>query len=276
MTPLDRLVQALERTRGQWLLVTGAGVSLASGIPTFRGKDPEAIWARDVTELGTVEYFSRHPAHSWQWYLSRFEKVLTARPNPAHFALAALERWQLARKGHVLLVTQNVDTLHEQAGSRELVKVHGSVDRVRCSGYECRLGAPFGSLPRESVDLSALLANPVDENVPRCPACGELLRQHVLWFDEFYTSHADYQFDRVLGAAQSAQVVLFAGTSFAVGVTELVLREASQRDVPVFSIDPAGLRPHEFVHTITAPAEEALVEVCHRLGAPLDAPGKPD
>ncbi len=276
MSPLDELVQTLERTRGQWLLVTGAGVSLASGIPTFRGKDPEAIWARNVTELGTVAYFSRNPALSWQWYLSRFEKVLSARPNPAHFALAALERWQLARGGDFLLVTQNVDTLHEQAGSRELVKVHGSVDRVRCSAHGCRLGAPFGSLPRDSVDLGALLAHPVDENVPRCPACGELLRQHVLWFDEYYNSHADYQFERVLRAAKAAKLVLFAGTSFAVGVTELVLEEASWRDVPVFSIDPAGLRPHAQVRTVTAPAEEALVEVCRRLGAPLEERGTPD
>ena len=72
------------------LVVTGAGISLASGIPTFRGRDPGAIWKRDVTELGTFRYFSEEPVGSWRWYLSRFAKTVGAKPNPAHTALVRL------------------------------------------------------------------------------------------------------------------------------------------------------------------------------------------
>ena len=74
------------------LVVTGAGVSLASGIPTFRGTDPGAVWANDVQEKGTIAYFNRDPVKSWQWYMSRFLKHLDAKPNAAHIALAALEK----------------------------------------------------------------------------------------------------------------------------------------------------------------------------------------
>ena len=240
------------------LVVTGAGVSYASGIPTFRGSDPDAIWSKDVTELGTNEYFQEDPAGSWRWYLARFERALDAQPNDGHRALAALERWQVGRGGDFLLVTQNVDLLHERAGSQALVKVHGSVDRVRCSRLTCTLGAPRGSIARAEVDVSRFLADPVDANVPRCPACRARLRQHVLWFDELYTGHVDYQFERVRAAARRAALVLFVGTSFSVGITDLVLNAATDRDVPVYSIDPGGLQPDRRVRVVREPAELAL------------------
>ncbi len=265
MDPIQELSAALQRTTGLVLVVTGAGVSLASGIPTFRGKDPGAIWAKDVTELGTVRYFRQQPAGSWSWYLSRFDKVLDAKPNAGHRALVELEQWQLARKGKFLLVTQNVDPLHERAGAKALIKVHGSADRVRCSSQGCALGAPRGSIPRADVDLTAFRADPVDAKVPRCPACGELLRQHVLWFDEYYNGHEDYQWKRVLEASASAALVIFAGTSLSVGVTELVMNAALERAVPVFLVDPAA-RDTPGVTAVPVGAELALVDVCTRLG----------
>ena len=81
---------------GYLVVVTGAGVSHASGIPTFRGTDPGAVWKRDVTELGTNRYFEEDPAGSWTWYTSRFDMVLEKQPNPAHQALAAIERWHVS------------------------------------------------------------------------------------------------------------------------------------------------------------------------------------
>ncbi|MBK9032779.1 MAG: hypothetical protein IPL61_16170 [Myxococcales bacterium] len=140
------------------LVVTGAGVSLASGIPTFRGSDPDAVWARDVTELGTNAYFQRDPVGSSRWYLARFGGLAGAAPNAAHVALAQLERSREARGGRYLLVTQNVDGLHAAAGSRALVEVHGRADRVRCSRLTCALGAPRGSIARADVPISAGLA----------------------------------------------------------------------------------------------------------------------
>ena len=122
-------------------MLTGAGISLASGIPTFRGSDPGAIWARDITELATLRYFTSDPVGAWRWYRERFLRVLAARPNQAHHALAALERWHARRRRDFLVVTQNIDTLHERAGSTRVVKVHGSADRCRCSDPACRLGA---------------------------------------------------------------------------------------------------------------------------------------
>ena len=263
--PLSQLTQALTHTKGLVLVVTGAGVSLASGIPTFRGKDPGAIWAKDVTELGTVRYFNAEPAGSWQWYLGRFEKVLAAQPNAGHLALVQLEKWQLARGGKFLLVSQNIDPLHERAGSKELVKVHGSAEKVRCSSQGCRLGAPDGWIWRKDFDLTKFLSNPIDANVPRCPACSELLRQHVLWFDEYYNGHNDYQWKRVLAAAASAELVIFAGTSLSVGVTQLVHEAALERSVPTFSIDPAA-RVLPGVVAVPSASEVALVEICERLG----------
>ena len=266
MEPAEQLADAIAATKGLLLAVTGAGISLASGIPTFRGSDPGAVWKRDVTELGTVRYFREDPAGSWSWYLSRFDKVLSAKPNPAHRALVLLEAWQAKRGREFLLVTQNIDTLHEDAGSKALVKVHGSADRVRCSANGCRLGAPSGSLPRAQVDVAKFLANPSRETVPTCPECGELLRQHVLWFDEFYNGHDDYQWERVLRSAPKAELVLFVGTSLSVGVTDLVLSSALGRGVPVFSIDPGG-QPQRGVTLLREPAEQVLPAVCLKLGA---------
>lgn len=262
----EALYQACARS-AFLLVVTGAGVSLASGIPTFRGTDPGAVWANDITELGTHEFFQRDPVTSWQWYLQRFAKLGDVRPNPAHHALAALERWQVAQGRMFLLVTQNVDSLHDRAGSRQLVHVHGRADRVRCSRVGCEHGAPRGTLARTDALQAAFLREPSHENLPRCPACGAVLRQHVLWFDEYYTQHHDYEIERVLRGAKLASAVVFVGTSFAVGVTDMILERALARGRPVFSIDPAGRSPHPKVGIIAAPAEQALPELCQRLGA---------
>ena len=262
-----RVAEAVRKAgKGLILVVTGAGVSAASGLPLFRGTDPGAIWNRDVTEIATARYFEHDPVGWWQWFLRSFEGILEARPNPAHEALAALERWQIGRGGDFLLVTQNVDTLHEQAGSQRLVKVHGSADRVRCSRAGCSLGAPSGSLPAREADFSAFLTDPARENLPRCPHCGALLRAHALLFDEYYDEHLDYGFGQVRSALERMALALFAGTSFSVGVTDLVLREALGWRIPVISIDPASAPPVAGVQAVRAAAEAVLPEVCRELG----------
>jgi len=249
------------------LVVTGAGISVASGIPTFRGTDEGAVWKHDVTRLGTWAFFEEDPVESWRWYLSRFDGVLAAAPNPAHHALAALERWHEGRGGAFLLVTQNVDPLHERAGSRSLVKVHGSADRARCARVGCANGAPAGSVPRPGEAIARFLADPRRGTLPRCAACGSLLRQHVLWFDERYDSHEGYGFERALGAALEADRVLFVGTSFSVGITDLVLRAAGSSGAPVLSVDPGAHPPPHGVEALRAPAEEVLPAACRALGA---------
>ena len=272
-TGIEALTAALRKAgTGLVVVVTGAGVSAASGLPLFRGTDPDAVWNRDVTEIGTFRFFARDPVTWWQWFRRSFDGLLDARPNPAHHALAALERWQLNGGGDFLLITQNVDTLHEQAGSQRLVKVHGSADRLRCSRNGCSLGAPSGSLPAGDVDFAPFENNPRQETLPRCPRCGALLRAHALLFDEYYDEHADYGFDRVRQAMERMALAVFAGTSFSVGVTDLVLREALGWKLPVVSIDPAGRPPAPGVTTVQAGAEDILPAVCRELGIDF-APG---
>ena len=264
-TPLDELLSAVEQAR-HLLVVTGAGISLASGIPTFRGSDPGAVWKRDVTEMATLAFFLEDPAESWRWYLSRFETLVGAEPNAGHRALVELEQWQEVRARDFLLVTQNIDTLHARAGSQRLIEVHGSAARVRCPAPGCRLAAPRGSLPRPDAGLEAFRADPCRENLPHCPECGAPLRPHVLWFDEFYGDHEDYRWEQVLAAGEQADVALFVGTSFSVGVTDLLVRATALRGAPAFSLDPRSERPpYPSVRVIPAPAEEALPDLVRRL-----------
>jgi NAD-dependent deacetylase len=252
--------------RDHILVVTGAGASLASGIPTFRGSDAGAVWKKDVTELGTFRYFRSDPVASWRWYLSRFEKAVGAQPNPAHTALVALEGFCARQDGELLLVTQNIDGLHRQAGSRNLIEVHGRADRARCSRHACPHGAPTGSLPRADLDLATFVADPSPATLPRCPLCQAVMRQHVLWFDEYYDSHRDYQWSRVLEAAATADAVVFVGTSFSVGVTDLILTSALDRRRPVLSIDPSTAAPVPDICSLRVPAEEVLPAACTALG----------
>lgn len=222
------------------LVLTGAGISLASGIPTFRGTDDGAVWSRDVTELGTYRYFQRDPVHSWQWYRHRFLTALRAKPNAAHFAFASLEQWHRDRGGRFLLVTQNIDTLHEQAGSVEVVKVHGSADRARCSSTRC----PFGltkTVALANLDFSAFEREPRLGAIPRCPRCHSLMRPHVLWFDEMYTDHVDYRWSTVTEACDLMGLVVAVGTSFSVGVTDWIGRAAGRRRVATFIVDPGAV-----------------------------------
>lgn len=268
---MHELTRAVKETNpGQMLVVTGAGVSHASGIPTFRGSDVGAIWKRSPTELGTREFFEEDPAGSWQWYLSRFDMTREAKPNPGHLAIAALERYQTERGGEFLLVTQNIDTLHEQAGSKNMIKVHGTSDRFRCSRMGCLFGAPEGSIFAHLVDLTEFRANPVEANVPRCALCNSFLRVHVLWFDETYVGHKNYRWREVCNAVEMhAKLVIIAGTSFSVGVTDLVLQFCSMRNVPIFNIDPAPTIQDSHVTNIVGGSEVVLVDVCKQLGITL-------
>ncbi len=262
------LVDALLANRGLLLVLTGAGISAASGIPTFRGSEPDAIWTRDVTEMATLGYFEEDPAGSWRWYRSRFENLGAAVPNPAHMALRSLERWQTERGGDFLVVTQNIDTLHERAGTERLIKVHGSADRCRCTREGCPHESP-GSLAIDAIDFRAFETDRTIDTLPRCPACGALVRPHVLWFDELYTSHPDYQYARVAWAMDRMALALCIGTSFAVGITAMLQRAAAIASTPLFVVEPGEPRidaaPN--VTFIRARAEDLLPRVADAVGA---------
>ncbi len=153
-----------------------------------------------------------------------------------------------------------------------MIKVHGSSDLLRCSRAGCRNGSPTGSLSRTSIDFGAFVENPVRANIPTCPECGALLRAHVLFFDEYYTEHHDYQYDEVQRSASESDLMLFVGTSFAVGVTDLLLQLGTRKRLQIFSIDPAISRAPFWasVASLQAPAEDLLPAVCRELGISLD------
>jgi NAD-dependent deacetylase len=263
---ITQLVEALQ-SGGPTVVLTGAGVSLASGIPTFRGTDAGAVWASNVMARATLQHFRREPADSWSWYRQRHAQVLAAEPNAAHRALADLERWHAARGAGFQLITQNIDLLHEAAGARTLVKVHGSIDRARCVDPSCPEADT--TVPTASLDFTTFDAHPSEGTVPRCAACGALMRPHVLWFDEHYGSHPDYGWSDVLDACDAMRVVVAVGTSFSVGVTDLVVGEAARRGVPLFAIDPQGSSiAGRGVIGLREKAEELLPRVCALVGAP--------
>ncbi len=268
MTAVDSaqlLAEALLEARST-LVLTGAGVSLASGIPTFRGSDTGALWASTTMARATLRHFVRDPAESWAWYRERHAQALAASPNPAHRALVDLERWQTARGERFRLITQNIDLLHEGAGSRALTKVHGSIDRARCAAASCP--ASELTVPAASLDFAAFDACPDAATVPRCQACGGLMRPHVLWFDEHYGSHPGYGWLDVLDACDTMHLAVAIGTSFSVGVTDLIAGEARRRGVPLYVIDPDGVPlPGRQVVGLRDKAEELLPRVCALLGA---------
>lgn len=188
---VDRVAAAAKRLRaaGRVVVLTGAGVSAESGVPTFRG--PGGLWRQYRAEdLATPEAFARDPRLVWEWYAWRREIIVPLLPNPAHRALAGLE----ARTPEFLLATQNVDGLHGAAGSRRVVELHGSIWRLRCTACAHARddrGVPLAEVP------------------PRC-ACGAILRPDVVWFGEALAEAAVTQ---AFEAARQAEVVLVIGTS---------------------------------------------------------------
>ena len=146
------------------------------------------------------------------------------------------------------------------------MKVHGSSDRVRCPSQSCEHGGLEGSLPKADFDLEAFRANPTRKTVPKCPACGECLRQHVLWFDEYYEGHRDYQWRRAKQAMRDMTMLVFAGTSFSVGVTESFIRAGVFLKIPMYSVNPAKeMQPHPAVQCLEKKVEELLPEVVAEL-----------
>ncbi|NLG74514.1 MAG: NAD-dependent deacylase [Chloroflexi bacterium] len=183
------LAQALRSAR-HIAVLTGAGVSAESGVPTFRDAQT-GLWAKyDLEELATPQAFQRSPRLVWEWYAWRRELVAAARPNPGHYALVEMEN----RAPNFTLITQNVDQLHQQAGSRRVIELHGSLWRTKCS----REGRVVESWP-ETGDVP-----------PRCPHCSDLLRPDVVWFGE---ALPERELMEAFAAAQQCDVFIAAGTS---------------------------------------------------------------
>jgi NAD-dependent deacetylase len=208
------LVRALHAARFIAAL-TGAGVSAESGVPTFR--DAQAgLWAKFAPQdLATPGAFARNPKLVWDWYAWRRGLVATVEPNAGHVALTELER----RVANFLLITQNVDGLHQRAGSRKLVELHGNIGRVKCS--------------REGKIVERWEIT--DGAVPRCADCGAFLRPDVVWFEETLPHDA---LAAAEDAARRCDVLLVVGTSAEVYPAAALPDYAAQSGATVVEVNP--------------------------------------
>lgn len=188
MTDLEQAAKLLAKA-GSVAVLTGAGISAESGIPTFRGLG--GLWnGRDPMSLATPQAFAANPALVWEFYNWRRELVARAEPNPGHQALAKLA----GKLTRFTLVTQNVDRLHQRAGSRDVLELHGNLFEVRCTGCSRTFNRDGEALPP----------------LPHCDACGQLLRPGVVWFGETLPP-AVWEAAEV--AVRQARLLLVVGTS---------------------------------------------------------------
>jgi len=181
----------LIRRRQPCVVLTGAGVSTESGIPDFRSAT--GLWAQfDPREYATLEAFESDPRKVWSFYKPRIAVLTEAEPNPAHLALAELERLGFVRA----IVTQNIDLLHERTGSRQVVEVHGSIRTASCPGCG------------ERYPLERVFELLETAGAPECPACGRVLKPDVVFFGELLLAEA---IDRATELARSAALLLVVG-----------------------------------------------------------------
>ena len=223
---------------GSLVILTGAGISAESGLGTFR--DPDGLWAKfDWQALATPEAFEAQPDRVHDFYNARRANLAGARPHAAHEALARLEREWLARGGEFLLVTQNVDDLHEQAGSERLVHMHGELKKMRCTGCHTVMPAPL--------ELGT------DTLCPRCQQPG-FLRPHVVWFGEI-----PLEMDLIYRALETCTHFVAIGTSGTVYPAAGFSQVAGQAGAHLTEINLAETDTSpQFDDRISGPASEVV------------------
>ncbi len=216
--------------------LTGAGISVESGIPDFRSAG--GLWSKyDPMEYGTIESFRANPAKVWKMLAELDEVLLRADPNPAHRALAELEKRGILR----LIITQNVDSLHQRAGNTKVVEFHGNNRTLRCDSC----GRTF---PRATVSLKSL--------PPRC-LCGEALRPELVFFGEPIPGEA---FHQAIAAAEKCDLMLIVGTSASVAPASQIPQVAKRKGAFLLEINPKAseLSHHLTDFRIAEPAGIAL------------------
>ncbi|MEW5739184.1 MAG: NAD-dependent deacylase [Myxococcota bacterium] len=238
-------MQRLELTGSSRVLVlTGAGVSAESGVPTFRGLN--GLWeGHRVEEVASPEGFADNPALVWKFYGLRREGALKVQPNPGHVAIAKLEE----RLGdRFLLATQNVDGLHARAGSRRMVAMHGELFKSRC--LSCQ--TPFD-------DTRTYLGEPL----PRCPKCDQLIRPHIVWFGEMLDPDHLQQIGSFISTAGSKLHFFAIGTSGQVYPAAGLVDEVRHRGGTAWlvDVDPSPEYAVRFNHVIRGKSGEVLPEL---------------
>jgi NAD-dependent deacetylase len=196
-------------------VLTGAGISQESGLRTFRDAQ-DGLWAQYKPEdLATREAFLRNPKLVWDWYKIRRDRANSVQPNPGHYALAEMQK----RVPSFTLITQNVDGLHQKAGSTEVVELHGNIQRVKC--FSC------GEQAAEWHDQSL--------EIPLCATCGGLLRPDVVWFGE---QLSQTMLNRAIQAASNCGAFFSIGTSGLVQPAASLAFSAKRRGATIIEINP--------------------------------------
>lgn len=218
---MERLIQeAARRLTGirRLVVLTGAGVSKESGIPTFR-EAQDGLWAHyDPMLMASREGFLSNPGLVWEWYEYRFGMVEAAQPNPGHTAIAEIERIIPA----TAVVTQNIDGLHQAAGSSNVLELHGSIRRFRC------LDGRHTGFTR--ADLAGMAGTP-----PRCPQCGDLLRPDVVWFGEYLPEDV---LAKAHSLSEQCDAMLVVGTSGQVQPAASLPFAAARAGATVIDVNP--------------------------------------
>lgn len=244
--PEDALARSVAYLAGakRVAVLTGAGVSAESGIPTFRGAG--GLWeGHPIEDVATPEGFHRDPALVWRFYNQRRAGLGTVQPNPGHHALVRLEKHLGA--GNFALITQNVDGLHRAAGSRNVLELHGNLRRVRCTGC-ARL---------EDRGTDAL------DEVPRCPSCGEMLRPDVVWFGEALPQDVWLAAE---AAARQCVCFLVVGTSAVVWPAAGLIVLAKDHSAHVIEVNVARTDASAIVDVgLYGPSGQLLPELMERI-----------
>lgn len=242
MSPITSdILRAVQNSR-HLVIFTGAGVSAESGVHTFRDA-LTGLWAKfDPMQLATPEAFLRDPALVWGWYEWRRQLLLGVQPNPAHLAIAELEQ----RLPKVTVITQNVDDLHERAGSRSVLHLHGSIFVPRC--FSCGLPHRFDAAPTMSSEQAL--------DPPVCTACGDNVRPGVVWFGE---TLPEVELAAAFAAAENCDCLLSVGTSGVVQPAALIPATASRAGATVIHINPEPV-PVRYAneHSLQGPAGQVL------------------
>ena len=194
------------------VFVTGAGISQESGIPTFRGKD--GLWRNyDAMKLATIDAFYDNPKLIWEWYNERRKNIFAAQPNLGHKAIAELEKYT-----EVVVLTQNIDGLHQKAGSSEVLELHGSIIKIKCSvcDFKDEIITEFSEVP------------------PLCK-CGNILRPDVVWFGESLPQDI---WQKAMVFASQCDLMIIAGTSLVVSPANTLPIYAKQNNAILIEINP--------------------------------------
>lgn len=230
---LHDVVRRMRRAK-RMVVLTGAGVSVSSGIPTYRGSDGTwTMGSENYTpqEIATKRMYSKRTKECWDYFSDRFVMCRNAKPNASHLAIVELEKLFRERDQCFTLVSQNIDNLHRRAGSSDgvLCEIHGNLTYVRCTNNDCT--GP------NLIERDTRTHHKRGERTPACPTCSSPLRPHVLFFDESYCERL-YKSATVQAAVAKCDLLVVVGTMCTTSLPNRIVAVCGRRGVPVIDINP--------------------------------------